>query len=117
MKMKKMTALLLACLMIMSLVVGCGSSGEAESAGDEAKVYNIGIVQQLEHPALDAASQGFIDACNELFGEGNWDLTYAYADHYSDIPLLEFSQHPIAVSPGPALERYAKKRNWHIVEW
>ena len=71
MKMKKMTALLLACLMIMSLVVGCGSSGEAESAGDEAKVYNIGIVQQLEHPALDAASQGFIDACNELFGEGN----------------------------------------------
>lgn len=54
---------------------------------------------------------------NELFGEGNWDLTYAYADHYSDIPLLEFSQHPIAVSPGPALERYAKKRNWHIVEW
>ena len=71
MKMKNMTALLLACLMIMSLVVGCGSSGEAESAGDEAKVYNIGIVQQLEHPALDAASQGFIDACNELFGEGN----------------------------------------------
>ena len=71
MKMKKMTALLLACLMIMSLVVGCGGSGEAESAGDEAKVYNIGIVQQLGHPALDAASQGFIDACNELFGEGN----------------------------------------------
>ena len=71
MKMKKMTALLLACLMIMSLMVGCGGSGEAESAGDEAKVYNIGIVQQLEHPALDAASQGFIDACNELFGEGN----------------------------------------------
>ncbi|MBO4990620.1 MAG: ABC transporter substrate-binding protein [Firmicutes bacterium] len=69
--MKKMTALLLACLMIMSLMVGCGGSGEAESAGDEAKVYNIGIVQQLEHPALDAASQGFIDACNELFGEGN----------------------------------------------
>jgi len=70
MKLKKMTALLLACIMVMSLMVGCGGSDEGTD-GEEGKVYSIGIVQQLEHPALDAASQGFIDACNELFGEGN----------------------------------------------
>ncbi len=54
---------------------------------------------------------------NEMFGEGNWDLTYAYADHYSDIPLLEAAQHPRAVSPSPALTREAKKRGWTILDW
>ena len=70
MKMKKMTALFLACVMIMSLMGGCGGSG-GESGDDGAKVYNIGVVQQLEHPALDLATQGFIDAVNEKFGEEN----------------------------------------------
>ena len=54
---------------------------------------------------------------NQMFGEGNWELAYAYADHYSDIPLLEIAQHPYAVSPGPALAREAKKRGWDILDW
>ena len=54
---------------------------------------------------------------NDLFGEGNWDITCAYADHYSDIPLLEAAQHPVAVSPGPALEKHAKRCGWDIVTW
>ena len=79
--MKKIIALLLACMMVMTLVAGCGNSGsstastqgaeETQAAPEEGKVYNIGIVQQLEHAALDAASQGFMDACTDLFGEGN----------------------------------------------
>ena len=58
--------------------------------------------------------KSFADA---MFGEGNWDLVCAYADHYSDIPLLETAQHPVAVSPGPALARHAKRRKWDIVDW
>lgn len=54
---------------------------------------------------------------DSLFGAGNWDVAYAYADHYSDIPLLEKAQHPVAVCPGPALAKHAKKQNWEIVEW
>lgn len=54
---------------------------------------------------------------NQMFGEGNWELAYAYADHYSDIPLLEMAKHAIAVSPGPVLAREAKRRGWEIVEW
>ena len=73
MKMKKMTALLLACAMVMMLAVGCGESGQG-GEGDGDKVYHIGIVQQLEHPALDQATQGFMDACNELFGEGKVEI-------------------------------------------
>lgn len=35
------------------------------------KVYKIGICQQLEHEALDQATQGFEDACEEKFGKDN----------------------------------------------
>ena len=49
-------------------------SDAAETPAADGKVYNIGIVQQLEHPALDAATQGFQDACKELFGEGNVNI-------------------------------------------
>lgn len=44
---------------------------EGDVSSDEAKVYKIGLCQMVEHEALDAAIQGFQDACNELFGEGN----------------------------------------------
>ena len=54
---------------------------------------------------------------DEMFGPENWDLVRAYADHYSDIPLLEMAQEPIAVSPSPALSREAKKRGWKIENW
>lgn len=54
---------------------------------------------------------------NARFGEGNWDLVCAYADHYSDIPLMEYAQKCFAVSPGPALRREAKKRGWDILDW
>ena len=41
----------------------------AEAAGtSDGQKYTIGILQQLEHPALDAATQGFEDAlrnCSE----------------------------------------------------
>lgn len=89
--MKKGLALFLSCVMGTALIAGCGgqtsdstaakdstdsqavseSGGEAGSTASEGKVYNIGICQQLEHAALDEATRGFQEACNELFGEGN----------------------------------------------
>lgn len=67
--MKRILSTVLACLMLAAVLVGCGSGGD--SSADGSKVYSIGIVQQLEHPALDLATEGFIDACNTLFGEDN----------------------------------------------
>lgn len=64
--MKKVLAMLLAMVMIMAMLTGCG--GDASS---KAKVYKIGIVQQLEHVALDAATEGFKAACIDKFGEEN----------------------------------------------
>ena len=73
MKMKKALAVFLATVMTLALVAcdGKSTTSEAESSGDSAKVYKIGICQQLEHPALDQATQGFKDACDEKFGKDN----------------------------------------------
>ncbi len=57
---KKVLALVLTAAMAAMALTGCGSSE---------KVYNIGICQLVEHPALDAATQGFQDALKEKLGE------------------------------------------------
>lgn len=83
MKLKKVLALSLAAVMTLSLAACGGDSSsdeanttdgeqtESEASEDSGKVYRIGILQQLEHAALDAATEGFQDACKELFGEDN----------------------------------------------
>lgn len=48
-----------------------GSNTEVSRQTADGKSYKIGICQQLEHPALDSATQGFQDALKELLGEGN----------------------------------------------
>ena len=75
MKAKKMLAAAIAATMALSLAA-CGSSsssseGSTEAGAAEGKTYNIGICQLVEHPALDAATEGFQDACKEKFGEDN----------------------------------------------
>lgn len=83
MKAKRVLAVLMAAAMTLSLAA-CGNSESSTDSGDaaEGKVYNIGICQQLEHPALDAATEGFQDACKEKFGEENvkFDLQNAQGE-------------------------------------
>jgi HAD superfamily hydrolase (TIGR01490 family) len=43
--------------------------------------------------------------------------SYAYADSYSDLPLLRAVGNPVAVSPDSALFRHARRRRWPIEEW
>ena len=58
---KKIVSLMLAAVMAIGLT-GCG-----EAAADD--TYKIGVCQIVEHPALDAATQGFEDALKEKLGE------------------------------------------------
>jgi HAD superfamily hydrolase (TIGR01490 family) len=43
--------------------------------------------------------------------------SYAYADSYSDLPLLKAVGKPVVVSPDSALFRHARRRRWPIEEW
>lgn len=52
-------------LLIAAVGTGCGGSGSGEKepqSGGETEVLKVGIVQYMDHVALDAARQGFVDA-------------------------------------------------------
>ncbi|MGZ5398533.1 MAG: HAD-IB family hydrolase [Nocardioides sp.] len=44
-------------------------------------------------------------------------ISHAYADSYSDLPLLEAVGRPVAVRPDVALYRHARRKRWNIVDW
>ena len=86
MKLKKILAIMMAAAMAAAMTACGGNSGSASDNGSDTgteesassgssessgQTYTIGICQQMEHEALDQATQGFKDACTELFGEGN----------------------------------------------
>ena len=88
MKMKKLLCIAIAAIMVLALAA-CGSTntqtsenGDPSSAPSDAASpsaentapaeaqYVVGICQQMTHDALDAATQGFKDALNEILGDG-----------------------------------------------
>lgn len=85
---KKLLALSLTAAMAMSLAA-CGqsadpavsSSGSAASTPAGGEAYTVGIIQLVQHPALDAATQGFQDALADALGEAvTFDLQNASGD-------------------------------------
>jgi HAD superfamily hydrolase (TIGR01490 family) len=48
---------------------------------------------------------------------GRWELTDAYGDHVSDVPLLEVAQRAWAVCPDAALKSEAQRRGWKCLNW
>ncbi len=44
-------------------------SDPGDASGSDDKTYTVGIVQQMQHAALDAATEGFQDALTELLGD------------------------------------------------
>ncbi len=64
--MKKLLTLILALAMALSLVA-CGSSDKKDDSGE--KTYTVGVVQLVQHEALDAATKGFTDALKEALGD------------------------------------------------
>ncbi len=84
--MKKVLAMLLAAMMVLSMAACTGTAPAATEAPattaaaaeapagavadtEAAKTYTVGICQLVQHPALDAATQGFKDALTEALGD------------------------------------------------
>ena len=82
--MKKALALVLAALLLVSMAACTGTApaattaaaaettaaaeteaSEASAETESGKTYTVGICQLVQHPALDAATQGFKDALTE----------------------------------------------------
>ncbi len=99
--MKKAFSLLLAAALTLSLAA-CGGSGSAAnsepasapaasepaeggSGADAGDTYTIGIMQQVQHPALDQATQGFKDAVTAALGDA---VTFAEQNGNDDVGTL-----------------------------
>ena len=67
--MKKLTTIICVLAMILSLAA-CGGSSAPQSAPADggSDSYVVGICQLVQHPALDAATQGFKDALTDKLG-------------------------------------------------
>ena len=74
-KMSKILALALAVVMILPLAA-CGE--------EKADTYSVGICQLVQHDALDAATQGFMDALTEELGD---KVTFDNQNASGDSPM------------------------------
>ena len=92
---KKLLALILAGVLVLSLATCGNNGGSGQTSGDSqtpqdtqepaggndasgdasGETYEIGVCQLAPHPALDAATEGFQDAVKELLGEENVNVT------------------------------------------
>lgn len=85
--MKKLLALSLTAVMVMGIMTGCGAKAESQNTAAEAvetedaseaapeseaaeaaadgETYKIGVIQLVEHAALDASNQGFVAALDD----------------------------------------------------
>ena len=83
MKLKQIIAAVLAAAM-MTAMTACSSNGgeqsqsgsepsqsqsEGESESSDGKKFKVGVIQLVQHDALDAATQGFVDTLTEKFGD------------------------------------------------
>lgn len=82
---KKLLVFALSLLMILSLF-GCGTSKSGAIATGDLK---IGIVQIVEHPALDAAREGFLETFKENGYEEGKNLTVDYQNAQGDQSILQ----------------------------
>jgi len=69
---KRKLAMLLSTVLVGGILAGCGKSATDSNSGSTASaVKNIGVVQLVQHDALDASNKGFVDGLKEKgFEEG-----------------------------------------------
>ena len=68
--MKKIVSIVLAMVMCVTMFALTGCEGGSKDDGK----YTVGVCQLVQHPALDAATQGFIDTLKTELGEENVEV-------------------------------------------
>ena len=81
----KMLALGLSAIFAVGALAGCGSDNKSA----DKKEYKVGIVQLVEHNALDAANKGFVDGLKERGYEEGKNITFDRQNAQADQSNLQ----------------------------
>lgn len=90
MMMMKKSMKWLATVALAAMVVGaagCGSS--TQSGSKDKKSYKVGVIQLVQHPALDAANKGFIDGLKSKGFEEGKNVTFDQQNAQGDQSNLQ----------------------------
>ena len=70
----KVITIVLALVLICGTLAACGGKKDPADDGTTTEKYKIGVIQLMEHVALDAATEGFKQAVIDELGEENVDF-------------------------------------------
>lgn len=80
----------LATLALAAMVVGAASCGSSTQTGSkDKKSYKVGVLQLVQHPALDAANKGFIDGLKSKGFEEGKNVTFDQQNAQGDQSNLQ----------------------------
>lgn len=88
---KNKKSILISCLLITSILCGCATSKGVKSndSSKSKKVFQIGVTQIVEHPALDDARKGFIEALKSKGYEDGKNIKIDYQNAQGDIATTQ----------------------------
>lgn len=88
---KNKKSILISCLLITSILCGCATSKGVKStdSSKSKKVFQIGVTQIVEHPALDDARKGFIEALKSKGYEEGKNIKIDYQNAQGDIATTQ----------------------------
>ena len=86
---KKMKLLSLGAATLLAAGVFAGCGGSQQGASSDGKTYKVGIVQLVEHNALDAANKGFVDGLKERGFEEGKNVTFDKQNAQADQSNLQ----------------------------
>lgn len=91
------------------------SLGMTGAIGTKGQIVAGKFTGELDGPFI--YGPGKATAIEKLAADRGYDLnlSYAYSDSISDLPMMELVGHPVAVNPDSELETIAHQRGWPIV--
>ncbi|WP_432641839.1 ABC transporter substrate binding protein [Acidaminococcus sp.] len=80
----------LAAMALAAMVVGAAGCGSSTQTGSkDKKSYKVGVIQLVQHPALDAANKGFIDGLKSKGFEEGKNVTFDQQNAQGDQSNLQ----------------------------
>lgn len=83
--------------------------------GTDVQLYNKKVSSKLPVKHVQGKGKNIEIEAALTAHEIDWENSFAYADSYSDLSVLQLVGHPVAVQPEPKLFNVAQQKNWEII--